>query len=484
MSTLFNKLGHKIVATATRLKTWGFKLVMLPVDVLMTLLKGPWIVKKYFSRSEESEFKSESIEVSLQDSSYVTVFISVTCFALVATALTWAAYAELDEITRGSGTVIPASRLQVVGNLEGGIIKEIYVEDGESVRAGQPLLQLDDIQFSARFRENELAYFSEFAKVVRLKAEVNDESLEFPEELNNYPEYIQRERDFYDSRKKTLKQSLMIAGQEVSKMYQELESARVKSSYLEKNHALMKQEYDLTKPMADEGVVSKVQVLRLKKQVGEIESQLAETRHSITQLEAAWKQAKGKQDELTMQFREQAIDDLKTAELKLSQLTVNRNSLKDKVSRTIVRSPVDGIVKKIYVNTISGVVEPGMGLVDIIPVNEALLVEVKVAAKDIAFLREGMKAMVKFTAYDFTRYGGLEGKVVHISPDALQEKDGKSYYMVQVKTEKSYFGAKEQQMRIIPGMQTSVDILTGKKTVLEYLMKPILRAKKVALTER
>ncbi len=484
MSTLREKLGQIIECTATRLKAWTLWLVMLPVSFIKKLINNPRAIKNFFSRSEESDFKSESIEVSLQDSSYVTVFVSVTGTALIVIALIWASYAELDEITRGAGTVIPSSRLQVVENLEGGIIKKIYVKDGDQVRAGQPLLQLDDVHFTAKFRENELEYFSEFAKVVRLEAEVNGESLNFPEDLSGYLEYIHRERDFYDSRKRTLDQGWMIAEQEVAKIYQELASMKAKHSHLEKSYALMKKEYDLTKPMAEEGVVSKVQLLRLEQKVSEIESQLADATHSIPKLEAAWSQAQGKREELGLQFREKAIDELKTAELKLAQLTVNRNSLKDRVSRTIVRSPVDGVVKKIHINTIGGVVDPGMELVDIIPVDDSLLVEVKVPAKDIAFMRQDLKAMVRFTAYDFTVYGGLTGEVVHVSPDALEEEDGSYYYLAEVRTEKSYFGTNEKQLPIIPGMQAEVDIMTGKKTVLEYLMKPILRARKVALTER
>jgi len=461
--------------------------IILPFKIIFTIITLPNTIYTILTKSDENDFKSESIEAALQNSSSITVLVSVIGCLLVFIAITWAYFAKLDEITRGSGTVIPSSRLQVVENMEGGVIKEIYIRDGDRVESGKPLLLLDDVHFAAKYRENEVEYYSEYAKVLRLKAEIHQESsINFPSELTRkYIEYVSREREIFKSRIKTLKQTLEIADQDITKSIQELRTIKSKLTHMKNNYNLMKKEYDWTLPMAEEGVVSKVQLLRLEQKLGDVKSQVDETNLAVPRLQAALQQNQGKLKNITLQFKEKSIEELNKAEVRLEQLTVNKNSLKDRVSRTVVRSPVDGIVKKIHINTIGGVVDPGMDLVDIIPLDDSLLIEVKVPSKDIAFLRTGLSAVVRFGAFDFTIYGGLKGTVVRISPDAVEDKQtGAYFYLTQIKTDRSYFGSTQKQMPIIPGMQAQVDILTGKKTVLDYLLKPIMKAKKVALTER
>ena len=399
-------------------------------------------------------------------------------------AVGWAYWAEVDEITRAEGSVIPSSRLQIIQNLEGGILEDLFVTEGEKVRAGQVLIQLDDTKFSSDMRGGQIEYFSELARISRLKAEVNEATPEFSAELDNYSNYVSREKALFESRRAGLMAEEDITRRQTAQSKQELVSIKAQADYLRTSYELGKQELEMTLPLADRGVVSQVELIQLKQRVNDLWGELTMAELSMPKLEQAHEEAKAREREVLLRFKEEALTELNEAEVKIRQVRESQNSLEDQVSRTLVRSPVDGVIKKINVTTIGGVIQPGMDLIEVVPLEDNLMVEARVNPKDIGFLHTGLRAVVKFTAYDFAVYGGLEGTVDHISADTIQDEKGESYYLVRVRTAENYLGTKSKPLEIIPGMRSNIDIMTGKKTIMEYLMKPILRARANALTER
>lgn len=435
-------------------------------------------------RPEDMEFISDTNVAMLIKTPRGGRLLIYTVLLALFSGIVWASFARLDEITRGMGIVIPSSRLQVVQNLEGGILEKIFVEEGEQVRSGQPLLELDDTRFSSSFRESAIEYFSELAKAARLQAELSGGALSFPDELNDYPAYVKRERDIFRQRADRLNAELNVANEQVAQAQHELTTAKDQLKYLTTSFQFGYDELALTVPLAEQGVVSRVELLQLRQRVNDLESQKRRTELSIPKLRAGYQESVARKEEVIQKYRAEIVQELKETEVHLDQLGESNNALEDQVDRTLVRSPMDGIVKKIHVTTLGGVVQPGMSLLEIVPLEDNLMIEAKIQPKDIGFLREGMRAVVKLTAYDFAIYGGLEGEVEHISADTIKDDQGESFYIVRIRTKNNFVGSEEKPLLIIPGMRTDVDIITGDKTLMAYLLKPILRAKQSALTER
>ena len=433
---------------------------------------------------EDLEYMSDTSAAMLMKTPKGSRVLIYTMLVAVLVCLVWASMAELDEITRGMGKVIPSSRLQVVQNLEGGILEEMFVQDGELVEEGQPLLRLDDTRFRSTFRESAVEYYSELARAARLKAELSGQNIRFPAELNDYQEYIAREEHIFDRRKDGLRAELDISNRQASQAKHELAASEAQLEFLTTSLDLGEEELSLTEPLAKQGVVSQVEMIQLKQRVNDLASERKMTELAIPKLKSAYEEALARKRELTVKFREEVVQELREAEVKLDQMTESHTNLEDQVNRTLVRSPVAGIVKKININTIGGVIQPGMDLLEIVPVEDKLLIEAEISPKDIGFLTEGMPSVVKLTAYDFAIYGGIKGTLEHISADTVENEKGESFYIVHIRTEQNYLGTDEQQLEIIPGMKTNVDIITGKKTLMDYLLKPILKARQNALTER
>ena len=439
----------------------------------------------WFRTPPELQFMSESSAAMLLNTAYLTRLLILGLAAFLISATIWAALTELDEITRGQGKVIPSSRLQVVQNLEGGIVETIFIGEGDEVKLHQPLMELDDTQFASNFREKELDYYSNLARASRLKAELeHSEVLVFPSELEEYDNYRKRERQLFQNRRNAHQAELNVIRQQQRQAVQELTSIRAQLKILEKNFLLSKQEFEMTEPLTERGIVSKVQLLRLEQEVNDLASQKENAELSIPRLESARDEIQDRIAEVELKYRSETLESLKEVEVVLDQLEEATKSLGDRVSRTIIRSPVNGIIQKLHINTLGGVVDPGMDLVDIIPIGDSLEVEMMVSPRDIAFIRVGLKAVVKLTAYDFTIYGGLDGEVVHISADTIQNEKGEAFYIVKIKTHESHLGGIDKPLPIMSGMQAEVDIITGQKSLLAYLMKPILRARNRAFTER
>lgn len=434
-----------------------------------------------------------------------TQYLLYLIAAFVLTAIFWASKAELDEVTVGIGKVIPSKQLQVVQNLEGGILKEIYVGEGELVEPDQPLLLIDDTRFRSDLRESlqERANLqgsiarhraallsvqvdgSEQSQDWRSSVQVINSDLPLEEAFkNDFPAVVQREQAALDERLNNLRSQLNIVERQVAQKEQEQHELSSKISHLEESNSLVEEELAITIPLAEAGVVSRVELIKLERQANEIKGELASSKLLIPKIDLALQELISKRREIASKFRSETQDQLNELEGQWSQISEAEISLQDRVDRTTVLSPVKGTVKQINITTVGGVIQPGMDIVEIVPIEDNLLVETKILPKDIAFLRPGLEAVVKFTAYDFAIYGGLKGKLEHISADTIQDEEGDSYYLVRIRTNQNYLGDDSDPLPIIPGMIAEVDLVTGKKTVLNYLLKPILRAKQTALRER
>lgn len=364
---------------------------------------------------------------------------------LLVALIVWAYFAEIVEVSTGSGKVVPTSREQVIQSLEGGIISELYVREGDIVDKGQVLAQLDLTKTEATVEESAAKYRAALASIARLEAEVDHSELDFPDELDAFPELIQAETRLYETRRKALEES--VRG-------------------LEQSLALVKSELQLTQALAQQGAASNVDVLKLQRQVVDLESQIT--------------------DKLS-EYMVQAREELSKIQAEAESLESVVRGREDSLSRLTLRSPVRGVVKDVILTTRGGVVPPNGELMQIVPLDDQLLIEARISPRDIAYIHPGQEAKVKITAYDYSIFGGLDGKVTVISPDTIQDetKPEVFYYRVFIRTETDSLVDKKsgKDFPIVPGMIATVDIKTGDKTVFDYLMKPFGRVKE-ALRER
>lgn len=418
-------------------------------------------------------------------------------------AIIWASWAQIDQVTAGIGKVVPSSQIQVVQNLEGGLVKSILVREGQSVTKGQQLLLIDDTRFRSDFREREQQISNLSASVMQLAAsihsiEINEKAtgdewedsvlihfskLVFPYSMiEAQPALVKRHQDEYKNDLEGLRNQISAMTQQVKQKQQDLIEAQARVKNLQQSYEFAREEMEITKPLAEEGVVPQLEFLKLQRQVNDNKRELTSAKLKIPLLQAAIQESKLNRINTALKFRSEQQDLLNQAEDSLSAMSESSVGLEDRVNRTVVVSPVTGTIKTLNVNTVGGVIQPGMDIVEIVPTEDTLLVEAKIAPKDIAFLRPGLDAIVKFSAYDFVRYGGLSGKLEHISADTSEDEEGNSYYLVRIRTNETSFD-EDNTLPIIPGMTTSVDIITGKRTVIDYLLKPILNAQHTALRE-
>jgi len=368
---------------------------------------------------------------------YMTVFFFVV-------AVVWAAFAELDEVVVGIGRVVPSSQVQVIQNLEGGILAELPVTEGQVVDKDQVLARIDDTRFTASFREAQVKRLSLLAAIARLTAEAHGTRLMFPAEVvRGAPQSVRSETETHASRQRTLDET--VAG-------------------LMRSRELATRELEMSEPLVAKGAISEVEILRLRRQVNELQTNIDERRN---------------------RFRAEANEELTRSKNELAGLNEASVAMDDRVKRTLVRSPLRGVVKKLNITTIGAVIQPGASILEVVPLEDKLLVEAQVRPDDIAFIHPRQAATVKLTAYDYSIYGGLTGTVEHVSADSLlDDKKGVSFYRVLVRTQSATLEHQGKQLPIIPGMTASVDILTGKKTVLDYLLKPVLKTRERAMRER
>ena len=397
----------------------------------------------------------------------------------------WAHYSTLDEVTRGTGKVIPSRHVQVIQNLEGGIVSEILIKEGDIVNKNQILLRIDDTRFSASMRESQVTSSTMEAKMARLTAEAQGKPFQLPRRLKTtQKELFLNERALAQSRQQELQANINILNQQKEQKKHEINELKSKQQQLQHSYNLVQRELKLTQPLVRKGVMSEVDLLRLQREASTLKAERDGTRLSIPRTEAAIAEAERKIEELKVAFKTQALTELNDIKAELSRLSESERALEDRVRRTEVRSLVKGTVKQIKVKTIGGVIQPGMDLVEIVPLEDRLLIEAQIRPSDIAFLHPGQKAMVKFTAYDFSIFGGLKAALEHISADTIMNERGEPFFLILLRTERKFLGTENKPLPIIAGMTVNIDILTGKKSLLDYLLKPIKKAQQQALRER
>jgi len=450
---------------------------------------------------QDLTFVSDTASAMLQDTPRGARLLLWSIVLFLICAVTWAWFAQLEEVTVGQGKVIPSRQLQVIQNLEGGILAEIFVKEGEQVESGQPLIRLDDTQFRSSFRENRNARENLQLMVARLKDEldlVNRLSLDALQQLSDYraatpaldafsewlPAAVQAEREVLEGRIRNLQAGQQVLVEQYAQAEDALNELRANAESLKRSYDLAKEELELKRPLVKQQIVSKIEFLQDRRRLNDLAGQREANEFAISKARKQLEENLVKRQELVAGFRAEALREQRVSQAELDQLDESGVGLEDRVNRTLVTSPVRGTIQKINIATVGGVIQPGMNIVEIVPLDGLLQVEARIKPEDIAFIRPGLDAIVKLTAYDFAIYGGLQGKVIHVSPDTVVDQQGNSFYVARVETDQSFIGPASKPLPIIPGMLTSVDIITGKKSVLDYLMKPINRARANALRER
>jgi adhesin transport system membrane fusion protein len=423
---------------------------------------------------------------SMRGPRVASIIMLLSMVALFGAIVVWMSMAALDEVTPGVGKVIPSRQIQIVQNLEGGIVAEILTREGDEVAAGQVLMRIDATVAGASFREQEEAYLPLLASVARLQAEAEGREPVYPPDLARArPEIVQREGELYRARKTELDSVVSVLTQQRAQRAQEVEELQGRLRGARESYELVKKEYDLTAPLVKQGLVAQVELLRLERQLSDFTAQISTANANIPKARAGMAEIDQRMRERRDNFRTEALKELADRRAKLASIQENMTARRDRMERAELRSPVKGIVKQLHANTVGGIIQPGQDVISIVPLEDSLLVEAQVNPRDVAFLHPGQPAKVKLTAYDFTVYGGMDAELESISADTITDKQGNSFYLIRVRTLKNTLSRPNgESLPIIPGMIAQVDILTGKRTVLDYLVKPFIKARYTALRER
>jgi len=400
------------------------------------------------ANKEDLAFMQDLKEAMLVQKTPHSVVILYLIAAILVIGLVWAHFAKVEEITVGEGRVIPASREQVIQSLEGGILAAMNVREGEIVERGQVLLEIDPTRATASWREGMSKVLALEGSVARLRAEAYQQPLVFPDSVKAVPGIVRDETQAYNARRQALNESV---------------------AALRRSLDLAEKEIAMSEPLSKRGLVSEVEILRMKRQANEFRLQIADRENK---------------------FRTDANADLTRFESDLAQARENAGAREDVMRRTVIKAPLKGIVKNIRVNTIGGVIAQGGDIMEIVPLEDQLLVEAQIKPSDVAFIRPSLPATVKISAYDYSIYGGLDGQVELISPDTIKDEEKSrqgrgdaSYYRLVVRTDRSWLNAGGKKFPIIPGMTATVEVRTGEKSILSYLLKPVLKARE-AFRER
>lgn len=437
-----------------------------------------------YSKNDYKFMNSLSAAVLENTPERTSKVLRVWLFTIIA-FIVWASFAEIDEITRGDGDVIPYGQNQIIQNLEGGIVESILVNEGEVVKKDQVILKISNAQSTSKSRTNKIKYYELEAKRLRLYAEAHAKEFITPKvDDEDFYNQIALSKNLYNSNKLEFNAKDKSLLNQVNQKKQSFKEAKARVRSLQKSLEFVTEEIEMTAPMVKEGVKSKVDFLKLKREANGIENDIEGAKLSLPRLASAIKEFQNKRKEAKQLFYNKAKKELNETVAEISRLQTQQIEFSDTVSRTMVKSPVEGIVQKLFIHTVGGVIKPGADLVEIVPTNKKLYLEVKIKPSDIAFLHPGAEAKVKVSAYDFAIHGGLKGKIVNISPDTVTDKKDNTFYIIHIVTERNFLGTKEHPLQIIPGMTVSVDIITGKKTVMQYILKPILKSKQYVFSER
>jgi adhesin transport system membrane fusion protein len=479
--SFLSTLGEALIKTLERIR-----IVLAPLsDRLLDRLTGKRITDASSQAAGMRSFELDADAVMSQEHTHRAQTLVRSAVLVVGMLLVWAGLAQIDEVTKGDAKVISSKQLQVVQSLDGGVVTEILAKEGEVVEAGQLLLKIDETRATSGVRESAAQAFALQTKLARLKALAEGHSFKPPTPRPDNKEevrIVEEERQLYDARRSELEALISISQQQLAQRQQELSEAQYKRDSATRSLDMSRQELAKTKPLLASGAVSEVDVLRLERDVSRSRGDLEQAGAQAARSRASISEATRKIQETELSFRNDTRKELSEVLGRLNAINEGAVALADKVAKSQVKSPVRGRIQRLLANTVGGVLSPGKDIVEIVPLDDALVLEAKVQPRDIAFIHPGQAATVKFTAYDFSIYGGLDAVVENISPDTVTDERGNNtFYIVRVRTHQTNFSAK---MPIIPGMTAEVDVLTGKKTVLSYLLKPVLKARAYSLRER
>lgn len=392
--------------------------------------------------------------------------------------LIWASLASIDEIVRGDGKIIPSGKNQIIQNLEGGIIKDILVKEGDSVKKGQTLIQIQNEKSFSSYEQKLIKIDELENKIKRLEAQANITLLS----INNDVRLVPHEKSLYETNIALLKTKISIFNEQKIQEEANLKETNLNITHYTKSKQLLSKQINLLEPLVNKGIRPQVDLIRLQQELNDIEQKLDSAKENIKRLQSSINEIENKSKEVLREFNSKSKEELNKYFVELDQLKVNSRTDKDSVLRTEVKSPSNGIVQKVFIHTIGGVIKPAENLIEVVPTDDTLLVLARIKPSDIGFIFANQNVIVKFSAYDFSIYGGLDGHIVQIGADTITDKDGNSFYEVLIHTKTNFLGS--QKLPIIPGMVVTVDILTGKKSLLDYILKPILKTKQYTFTER
>lgn len=406
---------------------------------------------------------------------------------LVVAFITWASVFKIEEIIRGSGHVVPSSELQLIQSLEGGILAELFVQEGDRVEKGQKLARIRNVAFASEERGIEAQIYALKLKEARLQAEGKGHEFTIDGELKpveKYQDIAQSELDLYASRQEELSSALEMLEQKVKQGEASMREVSVQQKRWTKNKSLLAQELSITRKLAAQNAVPKLDVIRLQREMNSLQGDIEASKEKLIALEAELDSAKQEVEDQKTRFRSQSLKELTELQMRKNSLQESLNNAGDRVDRTLMRAPVTGIVKAVNVKTIGGVIQPAMALIEVVPIEDELLIKAQVKPEDIAFLRTDLPVKVKISAYDPQRYGAIDGKIIRIGADSVEDKEGNVSFEIDVRTEKSYLGSEAHPLPIMPGMTAEAEVITGKRSIMTYLLKPVLRARDRALTEK
>jgi adhesin transport system membrane fusion protein len=436
-------------------------------------------------QNEDFEFMSELETANHLKPSFASQVFLWTIAGLFSWLVIWAAFSQVDERVRGVGQVMPSGDVQIVQSLEGGILSELLVSEGALVKKGQVLLRIADVQFASEGRGIEAQMMALQAKRARLQAESSGQPYVTPQDIvQKYPDIAANEEKLYKSRQEELNTALNIVKDDVHEAEANLSEVKASIGKLAKGKGLLEQQFEIARKLVAQKAMPEIESLKLERELNETSGNLSSAYQSQQSLEAKLSAAKKKEEEKLGAFKSQALGDLNEVESKLSAIKENLTSVTDKVNRTELKSPVEGVVQKVYVRTVGGVIQPAQKLMEIVPVADDLMIRAKVMPADVAFLRPGQPVKVKVTAYDSQIYGTLDGKLERIGANTVEDSQGNPFFEIDVRTDKNYLGTEDKPLRIFSGMVSETEVITGKRTILTYLMKPVLRTKDRAFTEK
>ena len=413
---------------------------------------------------------------------------NILLFSMAATfagLVAWAGVSEVDTVAQAMGKVIPSARVQLLQSLEGGLVRGIHVTQGQAVEAGTSLISLSPTQAGGDFQTRRQQMLALQSRMARLQAETEGRDLAFTPELQrDSPEFVRVERSSFEGRRAEQSLQAVMFDAQVEQRTREVEEAKIAIATAEESLKGVREERLIMEKLVAQGLEPRIELVRLDRALSEVEGRYSAAKAVIPRAKQAIIEARARADTAQKQYRTQAREELNRATTDLRAMEQSMPALEDRVDRTELKAPVRGIVNRVFVNTVGGVAKPGDPLVEIVPADDPLIVEAMINPKDIGFVLLGQKARVKLTAYDYSLFGAMDGKVVQISPDAITNERGDSFFLVRVQTDRSMIESLDKKLPIMAGMQAQADIITGSKTVLSYLMKPVISVRESAFRER